>query len=571
VTLSELLLLLKYDLAKNYRLSSVKGARSERKSAFRRLMLPIGAVAFGVIIVLGLVWVVPLIGWSTLKPLIADNLTIGASLFNFLLLISFVGSIAISATTVGNSEKMEYLMIMPIRLRTLFLERTLIVVIMNALIWLVIGTPIFIGLGIVSDVPTALLAAPAFVGLMLVLVTIGVSFGGLVGLLMSRLLAGRRRLKQVGWFLGTAAATLVSVLYYYAFYSSADVSYVFQWVLDIAASLGFTSGFSPGYATSVISIGLLVGAPFSTADVVLVLIFGVTAILLVNLNAYASEVAHYSGWLASGSKRSSIEEVRIVHSEWNPVTIPGIRLNTTTSVSAWYNIASVRREGRVFAQYLIGPLRIALFYMLPVFTGGAGFFFFAPFSVVGVIVVFAVSYGVYFAGYETVYEGKNLMNLQLAGANMTDYVNGKIYSAVPFALVASAAASVVIYLLAPYMLVLIPAVVIAAVFINLSAGAIAANAAAIGGDFKAERNVMRQRGGGAQMPIRGWSMLRAQLMPNMIGLMGLTAVLSLGIFLNPFYSYIALIAFCFICYLLFRNYSSSAGRRLVRIEATEYL
>ena len=571
MTLSELLLLMKYDLGKTYRFSGVKGARSEKKSALRRLLLPIAAVAFGAIIVLGLVWVVPLIGWSTLKAIIADNLTSGASLFNFLLLISFVGSIAISVTTVGNSEKMEYLMIMPIRLRTLFLERTLIVVIMNALIWLVIGTPIFIGLGIVSDVPTALLAAPAFVGLMLVLVTIGVSLGGLVGLLMSRLLAGRRRLKQVGWFLGTAAATLVSVFYYYAFYSSADVSYVFQWVLDIAASLGFTSGASPGYATSVISLGLLVGAPFSVADVVLVLIFGVVAILLVNLNAYTSEIAHYSGWLASGSKRSSIEEVRIEHSDWNPMTFPGLRLNTTTSVSAWYNIASIRREGRVFAQYLIGPLRIALFYMLPVLTGGADFLFFAPFSVVGVIVVFAVSYGVYFAGYETVYEGKNLMNLQLAGANMTDYVIGKIYSALPFALVASIAASVFVYLLAPYMLVFIPAVVIAAVFINLSAGAIAANAAAIGGDFKAERNVMRQRGGGAQMPIRGWSMLRAQMMPNIIGLMGLTAVLSVGIFVNPFYSYIALAGFCFICYLLFRSYSSSAGRRLVRIEATEYL
>lgn len=571
MTLSELILLLKYDLAKTYRISGVKGRRSEKKSALRRLLLPIAAAAFGVIIILGLVWFVPIIGWSTLEALIINNLTIGASLFNFLLLISFIGSIAISATTVGNSSRMEYLMIMPIRLRTLFLEKTLIVVIMNAMIWLVIGTPIFIGLSIVSDASTAFLAAPAYVVLMFILVTIGVSLGGLVGLMMSRLLAGRRRLKQLGWFLGTAAATLFSVFYYYAIYSSADLSYIFQWVFDIAASLGFTSGFSPGYVTSVISLGFLVGASISFSDIALVVIFAVLAVLLVNTNAYVSELAHYSGWLASGSKRSSIAEVRIEHSGWDPMSIPGIKLNTTTSVSAWYNIASIRREGRVFAQYLIGPLRIALFYMLPVITGGTEFFFFAPFSIVGVIVVFAVSYGVYFAGYETVYEGKNLMNLQLAGANMTDYVVGKIYSAVPFALVASAIASAVIFLLAPYLLIFIPAVIIGGVFINLAAGAIAANAAAIGGDFRAERNVMRQRGAGAQMPIRGWSMLRAQLLPNMIGLLGLTAVLSAGVFVHPIYGYGALIAFCALCYRLFRNYSSSAGRRLMTIEATAYL
>jgi hypothetical protein len=297
----------------------------------------------------------------------------------------------------------------------------------------------------------------------------------------------------------------------------------------------------------------------------------VTGIFLVNLNAYVSEMAHYSGWLAGGSKRSSVEEIKIEHTGWDPRPIPGVKLNTTTSVSAWYNIASIRREGRVFAQYLLGPLRLALFYMLPVITGGADFFFFAPFSVVGVIAVFAVSYVVYFAGYETVYEGRNLMNLQLAGANMHDYVVGKIYSAVPFALVASSIASVVVIVLAPYLLIFIPAIIVAGVFINIAAGAIAANAAAMGGDFRAERNVMRQRGSAAQMPIRGWSMLRAQLMPNMIGLLGLTAVLSTGLFVGPVYGYIALAAFCAVCYMLFRNYSTSAGRRLMMIEATEYL
>jgi len=571
LTLSELLILLKQDITKSLRVSAVKGKRSEKKSAFRRLMRPLVAILVAAIIIPGIVWVVSLIGWDMVRDIISADLTLGATLFNFLLLLSFIGSIMISATTVGNSDRMEYLMVMPIRLRTLFLEKTLIVILLNAMIWLVIGTPIFIGLGLVSDAPLALLAAPTFVLLMLMLVTLGVSLGGLLGLLMSRILAGRRRLKQVGWFVGTAAATLVSVSYYYIIYSSPDVSAIFDWVFQIADALGFSSGISPGYAASVISLGVLVGASVDFNDLLLVMIFGAVSAALLYTNAHVSEVAHYSGWLTSGSKRTSNDEVRRVHSMWSPRVLFGGRLNTTTNVSVWYNITNIRREGRVFAQYLIGPLRLAVFYMLPVLAGGSSMSTFTPFLVVGVVVVFAASYGTYFAGYETVYEGKNLMNLQLAAANMTDYVKGKVYSAVPFTLVAGSIATALIVAMVPYLWIYAPALTIGAIFITLAAGGIAANAAAIGGDFRAERNIMRQRGSAAQMPIRGWSMLRAQLMPNIIGLLGLTSVLGLGLFLGPLYGYVALAVFCLISYRLFSRYSQSAGIRLSRIEATEYL
>jgi hypothetical protein len=114
--------------------------------------------------------------------------------------------------------------------------------------------------------------------------------------------------------------------------------------------------------------------------------------------------------------------------------------------------------------------------------------------IVYLLVPFATSYGVYFAGYETVYEGRNLMNLQLSQLSMHDYVLGKVYSAVPFAIVASVAVSVIVAILFPSLLILVPAIILSAAFINLAAGGIAANAAAIGGDFRAERNITRQRG-----------------------------------------------------------------------------
>jgi hypothetical protein len=60
-----------------------------------------------------------------------------------------------------------------------------------------------------------------------------------------------------------------------------------------------------------------------------------------------------------------------------------------------------------------------------------------PYFLLAALIPFMVSYGVYFAGYETVYEGSNLMTLQLAAANFSDYVKGKAISAVPFVIAAS--------------------------------------------------------------------------------------------------------------------------------------
>ncbi|MFW9768943.1 MAG: hypothetical protein ACFFEM_08980, partial [Candidatus Thorarchaeota archaeon] len=342
-------------------------------------------------------------------------------------------------------------------------------------------------------------------------------------------------------------------------------------VFEILEELGFSSGISPGYATSSVSLKLVVGAPISIPDLLLIVIFTFLAIGLVNANASLSEKAHYSGWLTSGSKRTSKMATPLIHESWNPQTIPGFKFNTAISVSIWYNIVNIRREGRVLAQYLVGPIRFAIFIIVPAFTLGEEMSFFTPFLIVSVLVPFATSYGVYFAGYETVYEGKNLMNLQLSELSMNDYILGKVYSAIPFAMVAGVAISIVVTIISPTLLLYIPAMVLAAGFINMTAGGIAANAAAIGGDFKAERMITRQRGSAVQMPIRGWSMLRAHLLPNFIGFVGLSAILGIGLFTNPLYSYIAVLLFGLLCFQIARHYARSAGNKLSEIEASEYL
>jgi hypothetical protein len=406
--------------------------------------------------------------------------------------------------------------------------------------------------------------------MMLVMTTLGVSLGGLFGLFFSRLLAGRRRLKNIGWFVGTTMTILAGAFYYVTIIGDGFGQF-FQVIFDIANALGFSSGISPGYATSSVSLRLLVGAPISIPDLILVVLFTFLSIGLVNANAILSERAHYSGWLSSGSKRTSKSKVPILHEPWNPQTIPGIKFNTAISVSIWYNMANIRREGRVLAQYLVGPIRFAIFIILPAFTLGEEMAFFTPFLIVSVLVPFATSYGVYFAGYETVYEGKNLMNLQLSELSMNDYVLGKVYSAVPFAMVAGTVISIVVTLISPTLLLYIPAMVLAAGFINMAAGGVAANAAAIGGDFRAERMITRQRGSAVQMPIRGWSMLRAHLLPNLIGFGGLSAILGIGLFTNPLYSYIAVLFFGLLCFSIAKHYARSAGNRLSEIEASEYL
>ncbi|MHA1933975.1 MAG: hypothetical protein ACW97A_01720 [Candidatus Thorarchaeota archaeon] len=568
--MSDLMLLLKQDLAQTFRLRSPKGRRSERRSVLRRSVRIIAIVLVFVVIVFAIVSFAPLF-WTEIETLVLDNLGFGSTIFNAILLFSFIGSIMVSANTVGNSSRMEYLMTMPVAPRTIFLEKTIIIIFYNAMIWLIIGTPIFVGLSIVSTATFALLSVPVFVGLLLILVTLGVSIGGLLGLLFARLLAGRRRLKQIGYAVLTAGGILAGTLWYASFYLGGEGFQFFNSIIEIANALGFASDITPGYAVSVISLGILVGAPLTIQEFILPLIFLCVGLVLVYANSVVSEEAHYSGWLASGSKRTAKTEIVRPHSGWNPQSIPGFRFNSTISVSIWYNISSIKREARVFTNYLLGPIRFIFFLFIPLFMPGSDLTGLTPYLAIAALIPFATSYGLYFAGYETVYEGKNLMNLQLAAANMQDYLKGKVYSAVPFTLGASAVMSVIVLFIAPSVWIYLPAVIIGCAFVTMASGAIAANAAAIGGDFKAERNITRQRGSAVQMPIRGWSILRAQLIPYAVAYGGIFGMIGAGVFLTPLLSYIILPVFAVVCLLLLRHYTFSAGVRLAQIEADKYL
>jgi hypothetical protein len=571
--IEDLLILLRHDLGGILRVQNVKGKRSERRSAFRRLFRHVAAVVIAIVILWAILFAVQLLGWSFFRTAIISGIDFGATLFNFLVIISFMGSIAVSVATVANSSKMEYLMCMPISLRTLFIEKTIVVIFYNALIYLVIGTPIIIGLAISSTAPLALLAIPSFLVMLLGIVTLGVSLGGLIGLSLSRFLAGRRRLKQVGWFLGTSLAIVFSSLYYVSLYTSdAGFTEFFGVLLGFARQIGLSSDLSPGGAMNAVTLRLIVGLPVHLVDGVLAILFIGLSALLIYANAYMSEMAHYSGWLASGSVRTSKEEVRTEHTVWNPPKIPMVKMSTTTSVSMWYNTTSVRREGRVLANYLVGPMRTVLWFILVPIASGGAMFEFTSFLIVAATIPFAVSYGVYFAGYELVYEGKNLMNLQLAPASLTDYIKGKILSAVPFTLIASAIASVLIlfvqFTLWPY----IPVVIISGCFLTLASGGVASYSAATKGDFKAQRNITRQRGAAVQMPIRGlWAMARMQLLPNLLGFAGIGLMLAIGLFYSAFLSYLAIPVFALLCVSIMRSYVRKAGLKLQTIEASEYL
>ncbi len=571
--IEDLLTLLKHDLRGSMRVSNVKGKRSERRSVFRRYLRLFGATIFVVIILWAILAMANLLGWEFFRAVIADNIGFGSTIFNFIVIMSFMGSIAISVATVANTSRMEYLMIMPISLKTLFLEKMIVVIFYNALIYLLIGTPLVIGFAIASGSLVAYFSIPIFIVMLLANVSLGVSLGGLIGLAISRFLAGRRWLKQIGWFLGTAAAIIFSTFYYFSIYmSDSGFTQLFTVIFDFANAIGLSSDLSPGGAMNAVSLRLLVGLPIGMVDILLAILFLIIPIFFAYANAHFSELAHYSGWLASGSKRSSKEEVKIAHGAWNPTTLPFIKMSPTTNASMWYNIASVRREGRVLANYLVGPLRMVLWFFLFLLAPGGSIFGGAAIIIIYAMVPFAVSYGVYFAGYELVYEGRNLMNLQLAPTGLTDYVKGKVFSAVPFTVIATSIASVLVIIIQPTIWIYVPAIVISCIFLTLAAGGVASYSAATGGDFKAERNITRQRGSAVQMPIRGmWAMARAHLLPNMIGFTGLGLMLTLGTFFSPIYTYLCVPLFALICIQLMRSYIRSAGRKLHFIEATEYM
>ncbi len=423
----------------------------------------------------------------------------------------------------------------------------------------------------VSGDPFTLLAPVAFVVLMILLISVSIPIGGLLGLVFARIVAGRRRLKQVGYFLMTAFAVLFSILWYYAIYSDNTDSIIFEWLLSLAQQLGFTSEFTPGSLVSRVSLGLLVGAPLSVVEIVLLALLFCAAVVLNNINGTVCELAHYNGWLAVESVRGRKQPIR-EHTEWAPISIPLFRFNSTVTVSIWYNITNLRRETRVFSNYLLNPFRYVIFILIPLMGPSISqVMFFIPFALSTVLVLISTTYAIYFAGYETVYEGPNLMNLQLAAANMADYLKGKVYSAVPFSAIVAVGGSIVVLFFVPSLWTLLPIIIIWCTFTTMMAGGFAAKAAVTHGDFKSQRMILRQRGSPVQMPIRGWGSLKAQLLPMLIGTTAGMAMLLVGLFSNLLLAYTLLLIYALICLKMTNHYCYSAGVRLAQIECSEYL
>ena len=102
-------MLLKQDLAQSFRARKT-GKRSEQKNIIRRFLVPIGAILVGFIIVWGIVSFGDAL-WPFLYVILASEggFGLGATLLNALMLFGFLGSLMISATTVANSARMEYL------------------------------------------------------------------------------------------------------------------------------------------------------------------------------------------------------------------------------------------------------------------------------------------------------------------------------------------------------------------------------------------------------------------------------------------------------------------------------
>ena len=136
MTLADILLLLRQDLNQTFRISGVKGKRTEQKSIFRRLLRPIVFIVIAVVIIWAIITIVPLFGWSIIADIVISDPGLGATIFNLILIFGFVGSIAFSATTVGNVDRMEYLLTMPVAMRTIFLEKTIVIILYNSMIFM---------------------------------------------------------------------------------------------------------------------------------------------------------------------------------------------------------------------------------------------------------------------------------------------------------------------------------------------------------------------------------------------------------------------------------------------------
>jgi len=163
------------------------------------------------------------------------------------------------------------------------------------------------------------------------------------------------------------------------------------------------------------------------------------------------------------------------------------------------------------------------------------------------------------------------MTLQLAAANMEEYVKGKVLSAVPFSIAVGiivAVASTVVY---PQMLIYAPFIMVGIPALTLISGSYAAFQAAMNGDFRAQRISTRRSRSAVAQPITGLALLKVQMLPYLVGFAVVVGPLAGGIFLCPLYAYLGLVGLIVLTMHVYRSYCYSAGVELAQIDASRYL
>ncbi len=565
--LRELIIMLKYDSKQFFRLRQVSGKREKAKGIQKNIIL---LILFSVIMFI--------IGYYTytlfilLKPImnLKDFIPYLAILFNFVFIMSIIGYIMTSVTSVHNVERIEYLLAQPVSLKTIFTEKLLIYSFYGSFIYLLIGIPVYGALGAAYNLFATPIFVLYFIALQILLVLSGASIGGLFGIVIYKFLQGRRLLKQVLSGIATAIAILIGSLYYVFMYTDMG-GQLFPGLLDsllqVASNFGLSSNYSIGYA-----ITNLLFMPFIGVPNLIELIIDIAIIIglpsgLIYLNVSISERAHYSGWITIEKQKE-----KRVHrkKEWNPHPIPLIK-DPVISVSAWYNIAMIRRESRVLVSYLMTPLRMAIFIFIPLFMGGEELnaFLIIPLIIFG-IGIFATSYANSFVGYELVYEGTNYLNILSSGVNLKKYIKGKIYSATPFSAAVGSIIGFILLILDISLITAVPIIIILSIIITITQGGISSYYASTDGNFKADRLLLKQRGANIQPPI-GFKGAILQLIVGGIITLTILGIEIFLIFTEILYAYLALPIIYIITKKISELYVSKASKRLSELEASDYL
>jgi len=564
VGLRELIVMLRYDSKQYFRVKQISGERQKVEGTKKNLLV-IVFFAFVMLIVGGFSYFI----LAKLSLDIKQVIPLIGILFNFVFIMSIIGFIMTSVTSVHNVEKIEYLLVQPVSLKTIFAEKILLYGFYGSMLYFLIGLPIYTALA-ATYYPLLTPIFAIYFTIMTILVVIGgASIGGIFGLVIYKFLQGRRLLKQILSGLATAIAILIGSFYYVFIYSDTGNQFmpeILNSLIQLSSTFGLSSKYTIGYAMS-----NLLFSPFIGPDNILQIIFDIFLVFvlpldLIYLNTAICEKAHYSGWITIGKRK---EKKKTKRTKWNPHLFPMIELDPVVSVSAWYNIAMIKRESSVFVSYLLMPIRLTIFMLLPLFMGEeiGGL---VIFLLIMIIYIFTSSYANSFAGYELVYEGKNFLNILSSGVDLRKYIKGKVYSAIPFSIIVGIIIGIICVILDFSLIPTLPIIIAMAIIITLVQGGVTSYYSSLYGNFKSDRLFLKQRGANIQPPI-GFKGIILRFLVSVTILLILLGTELILILYDIVYAYIGLVFILIIAKKISNRYIAKAARKISELETTDYL